>query len=58
MTGQILIDYKGEMIGCFQDFSNLTKVCAVTDEVDFIKERGKILKNKWENKSIKMVNQN
>lgn len=40
----IAVNYKGEMIGCFQDFSNLTKICTVNDSVDFIEERCKVLK--------------
>ena len=40
----IVVNYKGEMIGCFQDFENITKVCKVNDTKDFITSRGKILK--------------
>ena len=42
----IAINYMGDMIGCFQDFSNDTKICSVYDsQVEFIKERAKLLKN-------------
>ena len=40
----IAVNYKGNMIGCFQDFENLTKICNVDDEVDFINSRAKVLK--------------
>ena len=40
----IAVNYKGDMIGCFQDFENLTKICNVTDDVDFITQRAKVLK--------------
>ena len=40
----ILVNYKGNMIGCFQDFENLTKICSVNDDIDFITERVKVLK--------------
>ena len=40
----ISVNYKGDMIGCFQDFENLTKICSVDDDVDFITERVKVLK--------------
>ncbi len=40
----ISVNYKGDMIGCFQDFENLTKICSVNDSMDFIKERAKVLK--------------
>lgn len=40
----IVVNYKGEMIGCFQDFENLTKICNVNDDVDFVIERSKVLK--------------
>lgn len=40
----IFINYKGEMIGCFQDFENLTKICNVNDNTDFVAERVKVLK--------------
>ena len=36
--------YKGEMIGCFQDFANLTKICNVNDNINFIEDRKKVLK--------------
>lgn len=42
----IVINYKGDMIGCFQDFANDTKICSVYDsKVDFLKERAKLFKN-------------
>lgn len=40
----ISVNYKGDMIGCFQDFENLTKICNVDDDADFITERVKVLK--------------
>jgi len=40
----ITVNYKGDMIGCFQDFGNLTKICNVNDNIDFESERVKILK--------------
>jgi len=40
----ISVNYKGEMIGCFQDFENITKICDVTDKTQFTKERIKVLK--------------
>lgn len=40
----ISVNFKGEMMGCFQDFANLTKVCTVNDDIDFIGNRGKVLK--------------
>ena len=40
----ISVNYKGDMIGCFQDFENLTKICSVDDDADFITERVKVLK--------------
>jgi len=40
----IAINFKGDMIGCFQDFENLTRICSVESDVDFIKERAKVLK--------------
>lgn len=40
----ISVNFKGDMIGCFQDFGNITKICNVNDEVDFINERAKVLK--------------
>lgn len=39
----ISVNCFGDMIGCFQDFENLTKVCRVDDNIDFIKERRKML---------------
>ena len=40
----ISVNFKGDMIGCFQDFENKTKICNVRDDVDFLKERAKMLK--------------
>lgn len=40
----ISVNFKGDMIGCFQDFDNKTKICNVRDDVDFLKERSKLLK--------------
>lgn len=40
----ISVNYKGDMIGCFQDFLNDTKICNVYDNVNFIEERAKVLK--------------
>lgn len=40
----ISINYKGDMIGCFQDFANLTKICNVNDETDFVTGRARVLK--------------
>lgn len=40
----ISVNHRGDMIGCFQDFENLTKICSVDDDVDFITERVKVLK--------------
>lgn len=40
----ISVNFKGDMIGCFQDFENGTRICNVRDSVDFIKERKKLLK--------------
>lgn len=40
----ISVNYKGQMIGCFQDFGNKTIICSVDDQKDFIKERAKVLK--------------
>jgi len=40
----IMVNYKGDMIGCFQDFENLTKICNVNDSNDFIVDRAKVLK--------------
>lgn len=37
----ISVNFAGDMIGCFQDFKNLTKVCSVFDNKDFITERTK-----------------
>ena len=40
----ISVNFKGDMIGCFQDFENKTRICNVRDNVDFLKERAKMLK--------------
>ncbi len=40
----ISVNFKGDMIGCFQDFSNQIRVCNVVDDVDFLEERAKVLK--------------
>lgn len=40
----IAVNFKGDMIGCFQDFENLTRICNVNDNVDFITQRAKVLK--------------
>ncbi len=40
----IAVNFKGDMIGCFQDFENITRICNVNDDIDFITERAKILK--------------
>lgn len=40
----ISVNYNGDMIGCFQDFANSTKICNVSDDTNFIKERAKVLK--------------
>lgn len=40
----IAVNFKGDMIGCFQDFENITRICNVGDDIDFIKERAKVLK--------------
>jgi len=40
----ISVNFKGDMIGCFQDFGNITKICNVNDDIEFIKQRAKVLK--------------
>lgn len=40
----IAVNFKGDMIGCFQDFENITRICNANDDNDFIKERAKVLK--------------
>lgn len=40
----IAVNFKGDMIGCFQDFENITRICNVSDDVDFIRVRAKVLK--------------
>ena len=40
----ISVNFKGDMIGCFQDFNNETRICNVRDNVNFIEERAKMLK--------------
>ncbi len=40
----ISINFKGDMIGCFQDFNNETRICNVRDNVNFVEERAKMLK--------------
>ena len=40
----ISVNYKGDMIGCFQDFENVTKICSVNDDINFVTERVKLLK--------------
>ena len=40
----IAVNFKGDMIGCFQDFENITRICNVNDDVDFITQRTKVLK--------------
>ena len=40
----IAVNFKGDMIGCFQDFENITRICNVNDDVDFITQRAKFLK--------------
>lgn len=53
----ISVNYKGDMIGCFQDFENLTKICSVNDNTDFITERAKVLKKMSVCKSCNSYNQ-
>ena len=40
----IAVNFKGDMMGCFQDFENLTRICNVSDDKDFVTERAKVLK--------------
>lgn len=40
----IAVNFKGDMIGCFQDFENITRICNVNDDADFITKRTKVLK--------------
>lgn len=38
----ISVNFEGDMIGCFQDFANKTKVCTVFDDTDFLANRTKL----------------
>ncbi len=53
----ISVNYKGDMIGCFQDFENLTKICSVKDDTNFITERAKLLKKMPVCRSCNFYNQ-
>lgn len=52
----IAVNFKGDMIGCFQDFENLTRICNVNDNVDFITQRAKVLKKMPVCKNCNSVN--
>jgi len=52
----IAVNFKGDMIGCFQDFENITRICNVNDDVDFITQRVKVLKKMPVCKNCNSVN--